>query len=83
MPPPLLPCPSACAQIAVRTCQEEAGEVQEVHFFLFEQPAWDAWLAAAEAAELQREEPQAEEPQAEEQPKAEEPKAEEPQKEEL
>ena len=39
--------------------------MQEVHFFLFEQPAWEAWLDAAEAAELERvEEPQAGEPQA-------------------
>ena len=36
--------------------------MQEVHFFLFEQPAWEAWL---DAAELERvEEPQAGEPQA-------------------
>lgn len=40
--------------------------MQEIHFFLFEQPAWEAWLDTAEAAELEREEPQAEEAQAEE-----------------
>lgn len=37
----------------MRTCQQEAGQLQEIHFFLFGQPILDAWLQAAEEAQLQ------------------------------
>jgi len=40
----------------VRTCREEAGGLEEVHFFMFDQAALDAWVEAAEAAQLARDE---------------------------
>mmetsp|Transcript_9816 Transcript_9816/g.28096 ORF Transcript_9816/g.28096 Transcript_9816/m.28096 type:complete len:189 (+) Transcript_9816:176-742(+) len=35
------------AEVAIQTCQEHAGNLKEVHFVLFEYPAWEAWLAEA------------------------------------
>ena len=43
-----------CLQIAVRISQQEAGQLDEVHFILFAQDTLDAWLHAAEAAQLQQ-----------------------------
>lgn len=62
MPAPCPPNPPL--QIAVRTCREEAGGLEEVHFFMFDQAALDAWVEAAEKAELPREEGEGEEGQA-------------------
>ncbi|KAL4436909.1 hypothetical protein ABPG75_004048 [Micractinium tetrahymenae] len=41
------------AEIAVRVSQQEAGKLEEVHFFLFGQPEMEAWIEAAEAAQLE------------------------------
>lgn len=41
------------AEIAVRVVQEEAGALEEVHFFLFGQPEMEAWTRAARAAKLE------------------------------
>ncbi|KAL4858263.1 Macro domain-containing protein [Chlorella vulgaris] len=43
------------AEIAVRICQQEADSLSEVHFMLFELRVLQAWLKAAEDAQLQRE----------------------------
>jgi hypothetical protein len=66
---PLLPChgflPGPCAtasrpprlpQIALRTCRAEAGSLQEIHFYFFDSGPLEAWLQAANAAELPKEE---------------------------
>lgn len=53
------PYAASLSQIAVRTCQAEAGGLEEVNFCMFEQKALDAWVAAAKGAGLAEE---AEEP---------------------
>lgn len=35
------------AEIALKTCDKEGSRLKEIHFVLFEQPAWDAWSKAA------------------------------------
>ena len=35
-------------QIAIRTSMEHAGSLKEIHFLLFGDDAWDAWVAACE-----------------------------------
>lgn len=57
---PPTPCRAPCrrpalVQIAVRTCQAEAGQLEEVAFLLFGQETMDAWVAAARALGLQEE----------------------------
>lgn len=41
------------AEIALRISQQEAGQLEEVHFYLFGQPEMEAWAAAARAAQLE------------------------------
>eukprot|EP00899_Mesostigma_viride_P029175 jgi/Mesvir1/9442/Mv09839-RA.1 len=36
------------AGIAVAACEDHGAKLEEIRFVLFEQPAWDAWLAAAQ-----------------------------------
>lgn len=50
------PARSRLPQIALRTCRAEAGGLQQIHFFFFDSGPLEAWLQAADAAELPREE---------------------------
>ena len=56
------------AEVALATLKAEASGLDEVHFVLFEQAAWDAWAAAAEAALPGGDDPHSDAPAAKECP---------------